>query len=224
VSHGVLRLTTYDKDGYASLVPVDYCANAALASIWQTSKDKSQRNAISQPAIYTLAPSEKNLLLNTDFIKHSLIHRNDFPLTKMIWYPFVHNISNPRIFPLAAFFYHTLPGYFYDLALRLSGRKPRLVKLYRSIHANIAVLEHFMNNSWHFETKSTDRLRVMMSPEDRRLYNFDMETLDWKEYFRKALFGMRLYLTKEPPTQESLEQGRRLFYRYVLVERCSIFA
>ncbi|EDV48802.1 fatty acyl-CoA reductase wat [Drosophila erecta] len=212
-SHGVLRLTTYKPDGYSSLVPVDYCANAALASIWQTSKEKSQRDTTSQPAIYTLVPSENNLLANPDFIDHILSVREDFPLTKMIWYPFVHSISNPRLFRLVAFFYHTLPGYFFDLALRLTGRKPRLVKLYRSIHVNIAMLEYFLHNSWHFETKSIDRLKVLMSAEDRRIYNFDMEALDWKNYFRKALFGMRLYLANEPPTKESVEQGRRLLHR-----------
>ncbi|XP_039492060.1 fatty acyl-CoA reductase wat [Drosophila santomea] len=213
VGHGVLRLTTFDKDGYANMVPVDYCANVALASIWQTSKEKSQRETRSQPPIYTLAPSERNQLVNRDFLKHSLSVRTDFPLPKMIWYPFLHCISNRRLFPLAAFFYHTLPGYFFDIALRLMGRKPRLVKLYRSVHANMAILEHFFHNTWHFETKSTDRLRVLMSPEDRRMYNFDMEALDWGKYFRKALFGMRLYLAKEPPTKESLEQGRRMLYR-----------
>ncbi|XP_017076433.2 fatty acyl-CoA reductase wat-like [Drosophila eugracilis] len=211
--HGVLRVSTCNKNGDASLVPVDYCANMALASIWQTSMEKTQRDLKSQPAIYTLAPSKGNLLNNMDFVKHSLSCREDLPLTKMIWYPFVHCISTPWLFPLAAFFYHTLPGYFFDLALILSGRKPRLVKLYRNIHANIAILQHFMHNSWSFETKSTDRLRAVMSLEDRRLYSFDMEALDWKKYFETALLGMRLFLGKEPPTKESFDQGRRLLRR-----------
>ncbi|XP_037729166.1 fatty acyl-CoA reductase wat [Drosophila subpulchrella] len=213
VGHGVLRLITYDKKGYASLVPVDYCANAALASVWQTSREKTPRDPKLQPAIYTLAPSEKNLLNNEDFINFALTFRDKFPLTKMIWYPFVHNISTTWLYPLAAFFYHIIPGFFYDLALRLSGRKPRLVKLYRSIHSNVAILQHFMHNSWYFETKSADRLRALMSPEERRIYNFDMEALNWEKYFQKALLGMRLYLGKEPPTKESIDQGRRLLQR-----------
>ncbi|XP_017004487.2 fatty acyl-CoA reductase wat [Drosophila takahashii] len=213
VGHGVLRLVTYDKNAYASLVPVDYCANVAVASIWQTAKERIPRDSRLQPAIYTLAPSENNLLNATNFIKFSLSQRSEFPLTKMIWYPFVHCVSTTWLYPLVAFFYHTLPGFFFDLALRLSGRKPRLVKLYRNIHANIAVLQHFMHNSWHFETKSTERLRALMSPKDQLIYNFDMEALDWKTYFQKALFGMRLYLGKEPQTKESIEQGRRLYQR-----------
>ncbi|XP_052858484.1 fatty acyl-CoA reductase wat [Drosophila gunungcola] len=212
VSHGVLRVISIKKNGFSNLVPVDYCANVALASIWQTSKDKARRHPTKQkqPAIYTLAPNERNPLSNTEFVKFSFSCREAFPLVKMIWYPFLHCISTPYLYPLAAFFYHTLPGIFYDLALRVSGRKPRLVKLYRSIHINISLLTYFLHNSFYFETKSTDRLRALMSPEDQRIYNFDMEALVWKEYFQKALFGMRLYLGKEPPTQESVDQGRRL--------------
>ncbi|XP_016948114.1 fatty acyl-CoA reductase wat [Drosophila biarmipes] len=210
VGHGVLRLISYDKKGYASLVPVDYCANVVLASVWQTSKEKTPLDPKLQPAIYTLAPSEKNLLNIEDYINYGLYFRDEFPLTKMIWYPFVQNVSTTWLYPLLAFFYHILPGFFYDLALSLSGRRPRLVKLYRSIHVNIKILQPFLHNTWHFETKSTDRLRALMSPEERQIYNFDMEALNWKKYWEKALLGMRLYLGKEPPTKESIDQGLRL--------------
>uniref|UniRef100_A0A6P4EHY3 Fatty acyl-CoA reductase n=1 Tax=Drosophila rhopaloa TaxID=1041015 RepID=A0A6P4EHY3_DRORH len=210
VGHGVLRVTSFDKKGYISMVPVDYCANVALASLWQTSKQKGPRDPKEQPSIYTLAPSERNPLKTMDFVKLSLSCRDEFPLNKMIWYPFLQCISTLWLYRLATIFYHTIPGFFCDLALRLTGRKPRLVKLYRSIHVNYALLQYFLHNSWFFETKSTDRLKALMSPEDRNMYNFDMEALDWKKYFQKSLFGMRLYLCKEPPTQESVDQARRL--------------
>ncbi|KAH8246911.1 hypothetical protein KR032_003167, partial [Drosophila birchii] len=213
IAHGVVRLVGFNTNGSASLVPVDYSANMALASIWQTGKQDTIRDRKDQPPIYTLAPSNSNVLENMNFLNFGLSHREDFPINKMIWYPFVHSVSKPWLYPLVAFFYHTIPGYIFDLLLRLAGKKPRMVDIYKKIHVNTAAIQHFLFNSWVFETKSADRLRSLMSAEERKMYNFDMEALDWKEYFKSALFGMRLYLGKEPPTKESLESGRRLLKR-----------
>ncbi|KAH8347027.1 hypothetical protein KR059_004333, partial [Drosophila kikkawai] len=210
IGHGVIRLVGHSKKGTTSFVPVDYCANMALASIWQTGKRDIIRDPKEQPPIFTLAPSTSNLLSHTDFIKFGMSHRDELAVNKMIWYPFLNCVSKPWLYTLLAFFYHTLPGYMFDLILRLAGKKPRMVDLYRKIHINVTAIQHFLFNSWKFETKSADKLRSLMSIEDREMYNFDMEALDWKEYFKSALFGMRLYLGKEPPTKESFESGRRL--------------
>ncbi|KAH8368975.1 hypothetical protein KR200_001177 [Drosophila serrata] len=213
VAHGVVRLFICNKKASCSVVPVDYCANMALASIWKTAKKDTVRKLKDNPPIYTLAPSKTNLLSNPDFEMYTLSHRQDFPINNMIWYPFIHTVPKPWLYPIAAFFYHTIPGYIFDLILRLAGKKPRLVNIYRKIHINFATIQHFLLHNWEFETNSVDKLRSLMSIEERQMYNFDMKALDWKEYWKTALFGMRLYLGKEAPTKESLEAGRRLLKR-----------
>ncbi|XP_017143382.1 fatty acyl-CoA reductase wat-like [Drosophila miranda] len=213
VALGVLRVASLNTEAFANLVPVDYCANVALASTWQTSKNRVRDEKMPRPIVYTLAPTEQNALTNRDFINYGVSFRSQFPLTKMIWYPFLHCVKTPWVYHFAAFFYHILPGHVFDLVLRLTGRKPRLVKVYRKIHKNMDILQPFLHRAWHFETKNTDRLRELMSAEERRVYYFDMKGLDWKDYFRHALLGMRLYLGKEAPTSESIEKGLRLFER-----------
>ncbi|KAH8289032.1 hypothetical protein KR054_004442, partial [Drosophila jambulina] len=218
IAHGVIRLVAFNKNGASSFVPVDYCANMALATIWQTGTKKGTvREVKDQPPIYTLAPSNSNLLAMTDFGKFGMSHREEYPINKMVWYPFVHTLHKPWLVPLATFLYHTLPGYIFDIMLRLAGKKPRMVALYRKIHINMAAIQHFLMNNWKFETKSVEQLRSLMSIEERQMYNFDMEALDWKDYFKTALFGMRLYLGKEPPTKESIETGQRLLKRLKLL-------
>ncbi|KAH8353833.1 hypothetical protein KR084_005275 [Drosophila pseudotakahashii] len=219
VARGVLRIATIDHKAEASLVPVDYCANMTLACTWKTIEDGSGKRSPESPSptIYQLAPKEENKLTHGEFIQHALDARTYCPLTSMIWYPFLHCITTQGLYPLAAFFYHTLPAYFFDLALWLSGRKPRLVKIYQKIHKNLAILGPFACKSWHFDMDNTDNLRQLMSEEDRRIYYFDMISLNWTEYFLQALRGMRQFLGNEAPTPESLAKGMKLIKRLKLL-------
>ncbi|KAH8289053.1 hypothetical protein KR054_007065 [Drosophila jambulina] len=211
VAKGVLRIATIDVKAQASLVPVDYCANLALACAWRTTKD--ERKDKEPPSIYQLAPSESNKLTHGEFISHALDGRMRFPLTKMLWYPFLHCMTTTWLYPLVAFFYHTLPAYFFDLALWFQGRKPRLVKIYQKVHSTLIVLAPFSCKTWEFATNNTDRLRTQMSAEDRKLYYFDMASLNWKEYFHNALGGLRVFLGKEPLTPESVAKGLKVIKR-----------
>uniref|UniRef100_A0A6P4EHW0 Fatty acyl-CoA reductase n=1 Tax=Drosophila rhopaloa TaxID=1041015 RepID=A0A6P4EHW0_DRORH len=217
VARGVLRIATIDDKAEASLVPVDYCANLALACAWRTIEDRGRSESPESPVIYQLAPNEENRITHGQFIRHALDGRVNCPLTKMIWYPFIHCVTLPWLFPLAAFFYHTLPAYFFDLALWLSGRKPRLVKVYQKIHRTLGMLGPFACKSWRFDMRNTDRLRQLMSEEDRRMYYFDMARLNWKEYFLHALRGIRQFLGNEAPTPESIAQGMKLIQRLKLL-------
>ncbi|KAH8353836.1 hypothetical protein KR084_005274, partial [Drosophila pseudotakahashii] len=210
---GIMRVTTAHTDATISLVPADYCVNVALACAWKTAEKSVESGKEKRPPIYAFAPSANNLMTNGEFIKSSVAYRDVIPLTKMLWYPFVLCISNPYLFPLAAFFLHTLPGYFIDVLLRLKGRKPMLVKLYQKIHKNIAVLGPFSSTTWNFDTSNTMELRQSMSKEDRNLFDFDMARLDWSEYFKNAMYGMRLYIGKEQPTAESISKGLKLGLR-----------
>ncbi|XP_033162416.1 fatty acyl-CoA reductase wat [Drosophila mauritiana] len=217
VARGVLRIATIDHNAEASLVPVDYCANLTLACTWKTIDEGNGMGTQETPVIYQLAPIEQNKITHGEFIRHALDGRTNCPLTKMIWYPFIHCITVPWLFPLAAFFYHTLPAYFFDLALWLSGRKPRLVKVYQKIHKTLGILGPFACKSWRFDMRNTDHLRQQMSEEDRRIYYFDMVSLNWKEYFLQALRGMRQFLGNEAPTPESIAQGKKLIKRLKLL-------
>ncbi|XP_034665872.1 fatty acyl-CoA reductase wat-like [Drosophila subobscura] len=214
---GVVRLLCIDTEAHIGLVPVDYCANVALACAWKTDQSAHSSGGGEagggKPTVYTLAPSEKNLITFGRFINQSVSCRDIFPLSKMVWYPFVHCVLNPWLFSIGAFFYHILPGYFMDLMLRLSGRKPRMVNIYRKIHKNIALLGPFTSRSFALDTRNTNRLQELMSAKDRLIFQFDMAVMDWEDYFKTALLGIRIYLGKDPHTPESVAQALKLLKR-----------
>ncbi|KAH8383341.1 hypothetical protein KR009_008050, partial [Drosophila setifemur] len=195
IGNGVLRVITLNNDTFINMVPVDYSVSMALATVWQTAKLNAQ--SPQDPKIYTFAASETKAIKYRDFCLRSVVLREKFPLNNMIWFPFIQVVPTKWLFPFVAFFYHILPGHIIDLGLRLAGKKPRLVKIYGKIHEGIEMLQYFMRNSFYFDMKNTDRLLESLSPEERQIFNFDMESLDWDDYFEKGLLGMRLYLAKE---------------------------
>ncbi|EDV42334.1 uncharacterized protein Dana_GF17060 [Drosophila ananassae] len=211
IASGVLRVISINKKTLSSMVPADYSANVGLASIWQTAKDKklTSGNPVPiPPKIYAFGAG-KNLLRNKVFINYTWSLSEEVPLPVIIWYPFWLNVLSQKLYPLVAFFFHILPGYIFDLVLRLSGKKPRLIKLYKVIHENIISTRYFTNNTFHFSMDNTNRLRDQMSSEERTIFEFDMERLDWMDYWKEALKGMRVYLGKTPNTTESLNQAKK---------------
>ncbi|BFF92741.1 fatty acyl-CoA reductase wat-like [Drosophila madeirensis] len=217
VAYGILRIALVDVKAQNSVVPVDYCANVALASAWKTAAVRTVSSA--PPRIYNFAPSEENLLTYGEFRDKSQSIGENYAVSKMIWYPFLHCMTTAWLYPLAAFFYHTLPGFVVDLALRAVGRKPRLLQIYQKIHINMKLLRPFTCRSWKFDAMNRDHLWQCMTPQDRELYHFDMLALDWDNYFTRALRGMRVYLCKEPPTPASIAEGQRIWRRFHLLHR-----
>ncbi|KAH8289054.1 hypothetical protein KR054_007064 [Drosophila jambulina] len=211
-ARGVVRVVMLDPKVIISMVPVDFCGNAILACAWHTGRNTGHKGEAEKPTIYTLASSKENQMSFGSFIHSSYPHSGRIPLTKILWYPFILCIS-PWLFPLAAFLYHTLPGYFLDALLLLMGRKPILTKLYRKIHKNIAILGPFTRTSFNFGMENTQGLLEAMSEEDRGIYGFDMDRLDWTEYIYGAMNGLREFIGKEPLTEESIAKGLKLMKR-----------
>ncbi|KAH8332130.1 hypothetical protein KR074_009092, partial [Drosophila pseudoananassae] len=211
IAFGVLRVSSFNKNALSNMVPVDYAANVALASSWKTSMDQqiTPKNSVDGPPKIYAFGSGNNMIRIKDSISYLKNLRGKIPLNQMIWYPFIFNVPSPTLYPLVAFFMHVLPAYVFDLVLRLSGKKPRLVKLYGTIHENIYATRYFINNTFHFEMENTNRLMDQISSEERIIYDFDMESLNWKDYWRRALTGIRVYLAKEPNTTESITQAKR---------------
>ncbi|KAH8355759.1 hypothetical protein KR200_004909 [Drosophila serrata] len=208
-ARGVVRVVLVDPKCKISIVPADLSGNAALACAWHTGGNSKREGKAEKPTIYTLGATKDNQINYGRFVGSIYEHCDRIPLDQVLWYPIILCIS-PRLFPLAALIFHTIPGYFLDALLVLMGRKPFLTKLYKKIHKNIFNLRHFTTNSFNFVTKNTCNLFEEMSEQDRRLYNFDMERLDWTEYLNGSMDGFREYVAKEPTTKESLAKARKL--------------
>lgn len=73
------------------------------------------------------------------------------------------------------------------------------------MHKFINVITYFSLKSWTFRDNNTRSLAKRMSKLDQSLFQMDMNNLDWDEYFQAHVFGIRLYILKDP--LESIPEG-----------------
>ena len=86
-----------------------------------------------------------------------------------------------------------------------------MVKTYDKIHSMTSAISYFANHDWTFPNERVQSMWNMLSDEDKREFNFDMETIDWKEYFANYVIGVRQYVLKETPDSvpKALEKRRK---------------
>ncbi|XP_030573915.1 fatty acyl-CoA reductase wat-like [Drosophila novamexicana] len=211
---GVVRVMILNREARSNIVPVDFCANLILASAWQTSVETAKRQLPApDPPIYNFVPTEKNPLYWKTFTDTIENQRYVCPLNQMLWFPFLICTPSLWVFKILCAFYHHLPGFFIDIGLRLKGKQPRMKSIYKKIHDGINRLLPFVISSWSFDMTNSSRLLECMSPQDRKIYNFDMNSIDWVDYLTSAAAGIRVFLLKENLTEESLQAAQKLCKR-----------
>ena len=76
-----------------------------------------------------------------------------------------------------------------------------MAKLARNVSEKMynmqGIFHHFINNSWIFETEQQNRLINHMTPEELRLFNFDLRTLDWNKAINGFSYGLRRFYIRE---------------------------
>lgn len=215
IAFGILRVVSVNPEIISNCVPVDGCVNMLLSCCWKTAQLATQGERQSPPTIYNYTLHPNNQFTVDHFIDKVMKQRDVCPLENSIWYPFVRVISTPWLYKLAIFFYHLVPGFILDMLLRLQGKKPRLMELYKKIHKTTDALEYFYSFQLSLDVSNTDGLWKSLSKADQQLFPFDLEFFNWDDYFPRACRGMRVYLGKQDPSEESIERAIKRLKRYV---------
>lgn len=88
------------------------------------------------------------------------------------------------------------------------GGKPILVKIFRKFDRRARVLERFTMGEWTFA--DNNRLTLMndlMTKRDYELFDCDFKSLDWTEFCKHYVLGVRRFLLQEPI--DNLSAARR---------------
>lgn len=72
-------------------------------------------------------------------------------------------------------------------------------------------MEYFSSNEFIFENNNVRALWDKLDAKDKRLFAFDMRSVDWTELFRISLWGLRSYVVKDEPSTvaESVKRHER---------------
>lgn len=71
------------------------------------------------------------------------------------------------------------------------------MKSYEKIHKMTKVLSYFAVREWIVSIDNVQKLWNTLSEKDRKTFDFDLNELNWRQYFRNHLSGIRLYIIKD---------------------------
>ncbi|XP_058170381.1 fatty acyl-CoA reductase 1-like [Anopheles ziemanni] len=90
-----------------------------------------------------------------------------------------------------------LQAYLADF-LRCLIRKPkRHVKAISSLQRLHTACTHFLSNSWTARNDNVKRMRSLLLKEEEKLLEFDVDLLDWEDYFRNYVSGFYAYIERK---------------------------
>ncbi|XP_021546438.1 fatty acyl-CoA reductase 2 isoform X2 [Neomonachus schauinslandi] len=211
---GFLRSIRATPMAVADLIPVDTVVNLTLAVGWYTAVHRPKSTLIYHCTSGNLNPCnwrEMGFQVLATFEK--------VPFERAFRRPnadFTTNTITSQYWNAVS---HRAPAIIYDFYLRLTGRKPRMTKVMNRLLKTVSMLEYFVNRSWEWSTYNTEMLMSELSPEDQRVFNFDVRQLNWLEYIENYVLGVKKYLLKEdmagiPEAKQHLKRLRNIHYLF----------
>lgn len=71
------------------------------------------------------------------------------------------------------------------------------MKAQKQIDAAMNSLEYFTTNQWNFHCENMTNLWEQITDTDKKIFNFDLKCIDWREYMETYCLGIRKYYLKE---------------------------
>ncbi|XP_016054584.1 PREDICTED: fatty acyl-CoA reductase 2 [Miniopterus natalensis] len=211
---GFLRALRASPMAVVDLIPVDTVVNLTLAVGWYTAVHRPKSTLIYHCTSGNLNPcywGKMGFQILATFEK--------VPFEKAFRRPHTDLTGNTIVTQYRNAVSHWAPAIIYDFYLWLTGRKPRMTKLINRLLRTISMLEYFINGSWEWSTRNTEMLMSKLSPEDQRVFNFDVRQLNWLEYIENYILGVKKYLLKEdmagvPGAKQHLKRLRNIHYLF----------
>ncbi|XP_057366398.1 putative fatty acyl-CoA reductase CG5065 [Daphnia carinata] len=211
---GLLRTLWCHTTMVADVIPVEFPINLMIAVAWHTATYKPNNIVV-----YNCASGYHNPLTWGQIESLGRVALLKYPMSEVMWYPSGSFKSNLTLHKIDVVLYHYLPAYFLDFLARLSGKPPMLVRLYDKAHRAMSCLNYFTTHEWRFISENPIHLLEKMSPEDRRIFYFDVRTIDWASYLETYALGTRRFILKDDPS--TLPAARRHLTRMFWIQQIS---
>ncbi|XP_039752663.1 fatty acyl-CoA reductase wat-like [Pararge aegeria] len=212
---GLIHALNCNPKAIADLVPGDLVVNGCIAAAWKTARDypgNHEEAPVDQlPTIYNYVSSEQAPLSWENFMKYNEVHGFEVPTISAIWYYLFMITPSKFLYNFYCLFLHWIPAYIVDAVLVLIGKKPMLRKAYKKIEKFSAVIGYFALREWKFHNNNTQNLHKELCDADKDIFNCDMGSVDWNEYCKAYIKGVRVHLLKDP--LDTIPQSKRRHFR-----------
>ncbi|XP_049767490.1 fatty acyl-CoA reductase 1-like [Schistocerca cancellata] len=212
---GVLRVVMADLNIASDLIPVDCTVNAIIIVAWHVAVTRQPN-----PYVCNITNGRQNCISWGGVMKNMIrINTSEVPLRPILWYSQPIVTTSVVWYTICHFFLEVLPAHILDFFIRLSGRKPFLVRINNRLHSAKIMLRYYMVHEWTFINKNIMSLHASMAPEDQEVFYFNLDEIDQYDFCKKGLIGAKRYLLNESIDNipSDLRYMRRMYLLHVIV-------
>ncbi|XP_015435416.1 PREDICTED: putative fatty acyl-CoA reductase CG5065 [Dufourea novaeangliae] len=197
---GILRVVCLDPFVASDFLPVDVTIKAMITAAWKRGLETITKNP--EVHVYNSTSYKIRRIVIRDLVEMGLRVNEKIPLEGIIWYPRTILTPSRMLHYILTLLVHLLPALLIDSALKLTGRRPMLVKIQKRVYSSVQQLSHFLHNEWSFHnSKMVDMLTKEVPPAEKEIFGFDFYNFNTERYFENCLIGAKRYLLHEDLTR-----------------------
>jgi alcohol-forming fatty acyl-CoA reductase len=184
--------------------------NTIIAAAWKTAL-----NPQTDLKVYRICSSGLNKINSIIFIEKLLPkYLREYPMTKKpIWYPTTTIYTNRFLFKIHNFIAHRLFPQSIDFFSKFSGKEKNLTQEFDEVQKSLRIFHYFLVSPFKFPSENVPKLLSSMSLQDRQEFPIDVRAINWDEYIKTYVKGIRKFLMKQDDS--TLEESRRNIAKYV---------
>lgn len=76
-------------------------------------------------------------------------------------------------------------------------------------------LSYFLNTTYYLDGKNTEKLYENLSTIDKRIFFFNMRTIDWYEFSQVWCIGIRKYIIKDGLENTENAKRKQFWFKYL---------
>lgn len=214
---GFVKAMYGGKHKLSDLVPVDLTANVLIAVAWHTATHR----AADEVPIYNFTSGTLNPITWKEIGECITDQFRRYPIENPFWIPYGYVTENwyLRTFSLYVEVYLRLLGI--DLIYRLVGKKPRMLRIHSRVIRMVKLLEYFTSRQWLWSNDSVVQLFHSLSESDKQTFNFDIQSVVWKEYLESYCLGIRQHALHQ--NQTTIPHAKRVLQWIFYIRRICLF-
>ncbi|GIY24851.1 fatty acyl-CoA reductase 1 [Caerostris darwini] len=210
IGKGFVRVLRGNPGVKIDIIPVDVVANAHIAAAWSVAAKRS-----SSPLVVNCTSSDVSECTLHDYTSTLFNMTMKHPLPKSYQKQSITIQKNFVLYWLFSLFEHYAPAIVIDAILNISGRKPKLLSLYRFYEKAMDSLLYFLTNEWNFHTQNLKQLERQLNPEEKENLYLDLQGFSVNEMARTLPEGAPFYEWEIDPKRIA-ERKRVTHLRYML--------
>jgi len=108
-------------------------------------------------------------------------------------------VPSKIMFKILNFTYHTIPAFIMDILAFMIGKKMIYRRAYAKTEKILIIMSFFGLREWNFGNRNIQMLleKTKNFSYQRGSFDFDMRKINWTEYFRHYIPGIKRYYFKE---------------------------